>query len=145
MTATVQAWSSTFRGNAADVLLMTISTYLDRRRAAYAREASILNSSGTGKSRTVDELAKTVITVPMCLRDARSRGATSPFFFSFCLQSTLILNRVPSSRCGSAHLVNLVSERSRSSRPYTKAPCVRLLSLDRHLQSIGGYRVEVAW
>jgi hypothetical protein len=33
-----------------------------------------VNSSGTGKSRMVDELGKTIITVPMCLRDPQSSG-----------------------------------------------------------------------
>jgi len=33
-----------------------------------------LNSSGTGKSRLVDEVSKSIITVPMCLRPEGSHG-----------------------------------------------------------------------
>ncbi|KAI0245004.1 hypothetical protein BJV78DRAFT_1270708, partial [Lactifluus subvellereus] len=52
--ATVRAWSSTFKGDAANVLLATISNYLDKQRDPYTRQTSIVNSSGTGKSRMVD-------------------------------------------------------------------------------------------
>ncbi|KAI0248394.1 hypothetical protein BJV78DRAFT_1354923 [Lactifluus subvellereus] len=72
--ATVRAWSSPFQGNAADVLLMTISDYLDKQRVVYARHTSIVNSSGTGKSRTVDQVARKIITVPMCLREDGSQA-----------------------------------------------------------------------
>jgi hypothetical protein len=83
VTATVRAWSSPFQGNAAEMLLMTISTYLDKERMVYARHTSIVNSSGTGKSRAVDQVAMNVITVPMCLRDDRSQGATFRSLVSF--------------------------------------------------------------
>ncbi|KAK2460395.1 hypothetical protein APHAL10511_007560 [Amanita phalloides] len=66
--ATVKAWGSKFKGNAADVLLHTISDYLDPTREVYGRFTSIINSSGTGKSRMVDELSTEIITIPMCLR-----------------------------------------------------------------------------
>jgi hypothetical protein len=55
-------------GDAADVLLQTISSYLVEVKK-YGPHACILNSSGTGKSRMVDELSKTIITVPICLRE----------------------------------------------------------------------------
>jgi hypothetical protein len=47
----------------------------------YTRHAPIVNSSGTGKSRMVDELATQIITVPMCLREAGTQGFTSRAFF----------------------------------------------------------------
>ncbi|KAI0259430.1 hypothetical protein BC834DRAFT_974310 [Gloeopeniophorella convolvens] len=65
---------SSISRNATDVLLAIISDYLKTKRNNYAPLASIINSSGTGKSRMVDELAKTIISVPMCLRDAGSKG-----------------------------------------------------------------------
>ena len=74
ITATIQAWSSDFRGSAADVLLVTISDYLDKERECYARLTSIVNSSGTGKSRMVDEISRKIITVPKCLREYGSGG-----------------------------------------------------------------------
>ncbi|KAI0287898.1 hypothetical protein BC826DRAFT_916433 [Russula brevipes] len=62
------SWQGEYMGNAADVLLKTISSYLAQVRQ-YGPHASILNSSGTGKSRMVDELSRTIITVPICLRE----------------------------------------------------------------------------
>ncbi|KAI0248410.1 hypothetical protein BJV78DRAFT_1236451 [Lactifluus subvellereus] len=75
---TVQAWNSPFQGNAAEVLLMTIADYLDKRRVVYARHTSIVNSSGTGKSRAADQVARKIITVPMCLREDGSQGFPPP-------------------------------------------------------------------
>jgi hypothetical protein len=69
-----RAWISTFRGNAHLVLLETIADLLDRNRNPYARLTNIINSSGTGKSRTVDQLGKKIITVPMCLRSESTEG-----------------------------------------------------------------------
>ena len=74
--ATVAAWNSDFKGIAADVLLATISDYLDKEKRCYARLTSIVNSSGTGKSRMVDQLSTQIITVPMCLRACGSGGLT---------------------------------------------------------------------
>ncbi|KAI0258043.1 hypothetical protein BC834DRAFT_975730 [Gloeopeniophorella convolvens] len=70
----LESWDLQYRGNATDVLLNIISDYLKTKRTNYAPLASIINSSGTGKSRMVDELAKTIISVPMCLRDKDSTG-----------------------------------------------------------------------
>jgi hypothetical protein len=80
-TASVNAWSGEFKGKAAKVLLQTISNYLAKARTPYTRHAPIVNSSGTGKSRMVDELATQIITVPMCLREAGTQGFTSRAFF----------------------------------------------------------------
>ncbi|KAH9991140.1 hypothetical protein BJV77DRAFT_554959 [Russula vinacea] len=78
MRATERAWSYTFRGNAQLVLLETISDLLNRNRSPYARLTSIVNSSGTGKSRMVDELGIAIITVPMCLRPHGTQGFPPP-------------------------------------------------------------------
>ena len=72
--ATIEAWSSNFKGDAAAVLLATISDYLDKKRECYVRLASIVNSSGTGKSRMVDEISTKIIKVPMCLHEDGTRG-----------------------------------------------------------------------
>jgi hypothetical protein len=76
--ATTLAWDSEFKGDLTSVLLDTIADYLSRDRNAYARVTTIVNSSGTGKSRMVDQLGKQIITVPMCLRQTRDG-------FPFCL------------------------------------------------------------
>ncbi|KAI0299888.1 hypothetical protein BC826DRAFT_716613 [Russula brevipes] len=70
----VDAWGNQFKGDAADVLLRTISDFLNKQRRVYARGTWIINSSGTGKSRMVDQVAMTIITIPMCLRAARTQG-----------------------------------------------------------------------
>jgi hypothetical protein len=62
------------------VLLETIADLLDKKRSPYARLTSIVNSSGTGKSRMVDQLGTKIITVPMCLR---SEGTQGILFFLF--------------------------------------------------------------
>jgi|SRR6267142_414164 len=79
--AAVDAWGSKFEGNAADVLLATISSYLHSQRNVYARHTCIVNSSGTGKSRMVDELSRRVITVPMCFRKDEAQGLVSVALF----------------------------------------------------------------
>ncbi|KAI9455049.1 hypothetical protein F5148DRAFT_401100 [Russula earlei] len=66
--ATSRAWSSKYKGNLARVLFLTIADYLSRERTCYARLTTIVNSSGTGKSRMVDQLGTEVVVVPICLR-----------------------------------------------------------------------------
>ncbi|KAI0300779.1 hypothetical protein BC826DRAFT_619486 [Russula brevipes] len=66
--ATLKSWEGKFKGDAAEVLLKTISSYL-AQVGPYGPYASVLNSSGTGKSRMVDELSTKIIMVPICLRE----------------------------------------------------------------------------
>jgi hypothetical protein len=83
VTATKSAWRYKFQGNANIVLRKTIEDRLNMDRNSYARLTWIVNSSGTGKSRMVDELGTEIITVPMCLRQAGSTGfAFSSFFMT---------------------------------------------------------------
>jgi hypothetical protein len=71
-----------FRGDAADLLLETVPMYLEKGRRLHA---NIVNSSGTGKSRMVDEVAKKIITVPMCLRENHgNRGFALLFSLFVC-------------------------------------------------------------
>ena len=79
--AAKRAWISPFRGNAHLVLLETIADLLDRDRHPYARLTNIMNSSGTGKSRMVDELGKKIITVPMRLRSGCTEGLYLAYSF----------------------------------------------------------------
>jgi hypothetical protein len=55
MIAIIRAWDAPFKGDAADHLLATIPMYLEEGGRPHA---NIVNSSGTGKSRMVDEVAK---------------------------------------------------------------------------------------
>jgi hypothetical protein len=73
----------------------TIADYLSKDRSPYARLTTIVNSSGTGKSRMVDQLGTEVITVPMCLRRKRGGFSVLLIFISMtCSQSDP--HRVPS-------------------------------------------------
>jgi hypothetical protein len=78
--AAVDAWHSNFEGDAADVLLATISSYLHSQRNVYARHTCIINPFGTGKSRMVDELSR-INTVPMCFREDGTKGLISVALF----------------------------------------------------------------
>ena len=57
ITATIEARSSDFKGSATDVLLATISDYLDKDKECYTRLSSIVNS-GIGKSCMVNEILR---------------------------------------------------------------------------------------
>ena len=74
MTASLHAWNIDFKGDAAKALLNTIRDLLSPMATPYARVTCIINSSGTGKSRMVDEISTRIITVPMCLRPHGSQG-----------------------------------------------------------------------
>ncbi|KAJ6572596.1 hypothetical protein B0H10DRAFT_1006946 [Mycena sp. CBHHK59/15] len=66
MKASIDSWCSEFRGDSACLLYSIITDYM-KATAHYARYAAQVQSSGTGKSKTNDELAKTVIYVPINL------------------------------------------------------------------------------
>ena len=78
--ATVHAWNSNFQGNAAEALLSLILELLNPHIETYACATSVINSSGTGKSRMVDEVSKTIIAIPICLCQPGSQGAS----FHYC-------------------------------------------------------------
>jgi hypothetical protein len=81
MIAMIRAWDTPFKGDAADLILAAIPMYLEEGKRLHA---NIVNSSGTGKSRMVDEVAKKIITVPMCLRENGNRGFTLLFSLFVC-------------------------------------------------------------
>ncbi|CAA7263721.1 unnamed protein product [Cyclocybe aegerita] len=60
------AWTQEYQGSTHQTLLSNIES--DPRRSPYCNTGAIIQSSGYGKSRTVDELAKLVFTIPMNLR-----------------------------------------------------------------------------
>jgi len=74
--ATEKSWEYPFQGNAASGLWEHIEThYKPSHHRVYAHYAAIVQSSGMGKSRTVDELAKDHFVIPLNLREATSTGA----------------------------------------------------------------------
>ncbi|QRV83604.1 hypothetical protein RhiJN_11620 [Ceratobasidium sp. AG-Ba] len=71
--ATVKAWTAPYIGDAALLLRRTLDRMNSGRGdALYANYVPIVQSSGTGKSRAVDELAQQVFTLPFCLRQEYS-------------------------------------------------------------------------
>ncbi|KAJ2923352.1 hypothetical protein H1R20_g13740, partial [Candolleomyces eurysporus] len=84
--ATVQSWRCDFQGTADETLFAVLQNYLkwtqelgDAEGAPYANLAPIVNSSGTGKSRVVDQLGrKHCFVIPLCLRRDDSDGYPPP-------------------------------------------------------------------
>ncbi|EPQ56924.1 hypothetical protein GLOTRDRAFT_137401 [Gloeophyllum trabeum ATCC 11539] len=72
--ATIRSWNRPFQGETARVLRETLSSFLDPGRDTYARYSTLVNASGTGKSRIVDELGKQVVVVQMCVRERGTTG-----------------------------------------------------------------------
>jgi hypothetical protein len=64
--ATVQSWTHPFQGNVEEVLCQYIRTGAD---SLYARTLHIVQSSGMGKSRMVDQFSKKYFVIPLNLRD----------------------------------------------------------------------------
>lgn len=72
-TVVLNAWEERYEGSNHVLLYDNINEM--KRRAAYSTTVAIVQSSGTGKSRMVDEQANLVFTLPFCLRppkDAKS-------------------------------------------------------------------------
>ena len=68
---TKRAWDANYQGGAAELLeriVISATTEPELANAHYTNQISIIQSSGTGKSRTVDELAKKLFTFPFNLR-----------------------------------------------------------------------------
>lgn len=68
--AVIRAWNFKYHGDTHRILLRAI----DELHALpvqnnYAKIIPIVQSSGTGKSKTVDQVAKERILLPMCLRE----------------------------------------------------------------------------
>jgi hypothetical protein len=90
--ATEKSWQYPFKGDAAKGLWEHIEGhYNPSDHRVYAHYAAIVQSSGMGKSRTSDELAKEHFAVPLNLREATSTGAGLVFFsclthINFCIR-----------------------------------------------------------
>ncbi|PCH43322.1 hypothetical protein WOLCODRAFT_103392 [Wolfiporia cocos MD-104 SS10] len=72
--AAMKAWQEEYSGDSHELLLNEINRMNSKRlsipeRNSYANHLPIIQSSGTGKSRMVDEMAKLIFTIPFCIRD----------------------------------------------------------------------------
>ncbi|KAI0065794.1 hypothetical protein BV25DRAFT_1988884 [Artomyces pyxidatus] len=69
------AWNAPFKGNAASALLDVFNKYMKLPVVYWnnisARYLTIVQSSGTGKSRVIDEISKTTLVIPINLRGGR--------------------------------------------------------------------------
>ena len=68
------AWKEPFRGDYHKVLLQKIDAMYEPQ--PYKNMCAIVQSSGTGKSRMVDELAKLVFTLPINIRGRQGISMT---------------------------------------------------------------------
>jgi hypothetical protein len=70
-----QAWDIDFRGDHHDFLKQHITRAARKRNRTSSEDkafVTFVQSSGTGKSRMVKELSKTIFTLPFCFRDRRN-------------------------------------------------------------------------
>ena len=67
--AVIRAWHLEYKGNAYKALLdMVDAIHTMPVKKNYAKAVPVAQSSGTGKSKTVDKIATERILLPMCLR-----------------------------------------------------------------------------
>ncbi|KAG5650692.1 hypothetical protein H0H81_011366 [Sphagnurus paluster] len=72
------SWKCDFVGDAKDALMTHVRRYYEATALYYGRFLPIVQSSGMGKSRLVDELGKTYFTIPINLREGNSKGYPPP-------------------------------------------------------------------
>lgn len=76
--ATLKSWDTTYLGNAVDRLQAVVQSYTDEKHGnLYNKTMSIIQSSGTGKSRVVHELSERILTVPFQLEEDKAVAGTS--------------------------------------------------------------------
>lgn len=73
-TATEFSWTREYIGDASVELWKHIKHHYRSNEHFYANYLAVVQSSGMGKSRTVDEMSKRHFVIPMNLREADSTG-----------------------------------------------------------------------
>jgi hypothetical protein len=68
--ATVRSWSAPYKGNIAKVAYEYMQSH--KNPDLYVHILEIVQSSGMGKSRMIDELSKDYFVIPLNLRDGKS-------------------------------------------------------------------------
>ena len=66
-----QAWNAPYESDHHEFLFDTVKEIRSDPLAEYSNSASVIQSSGSGKSRMVDEMASLIFTLPFNLRAAR--------------------------------------------------------------------------
>lgn len=71
----IEAWNREYLGDAYKALLAAVDeVHLKPIMDNYSKIVPVTQSSGTGKSKTVDRIAEERILIPLCLREDLSRG-----------------------------------------------------------------------
>jgi hypothetical protein len=70
----MKSWERPYTGDAADTLYEMLCLYSKIDKELYSRTVPMLQSSGTGKSRTIDEFSKTNFVIPSNLREEGTTG-----------------------------------------------------------------------
>ena len=84
-TATVKSWGKEFRGDLSMVLHGILRNYMAiARTSLYACVVPHVQSSGTGKSRTHDELAKRILYIPLNLASSSATSTLAMGILSLC-------------------------------------------------------------
>lgn len=74
----IAAWNSTYKGDTANFFIQTLKdATVERNGLNLANYFTVIQTSGTGKSRLADEVAKQIFTIPICL----SNRATSELVY----------------------------------------------------------------
>jgi hypothetical protein len=95
--ATLKSWKEGYVGQAAQALLKTMDKYYDDHDDRYyAKYITIVQSSGMGKSRMVDELSKVVLVIPVNLREPTTNGVSSSPPMKPIVEVCRLKQRVPS-------------------------------------------------
>jgi hypothetical protein len=90
--ATVESWTFPYQGNVANVAYNYLNSPTDPN--IYARIVTIVQSSGMGKSRMVDEFSKEHFVIPLNLRDG-NQGALNPLIAIKNVATTLDAQDIP--------------------------------------------------
>ena len=77
-----QAWKAPYESEYHDLLFDTIEEIKSDAGTQYSNIASVIQSSGTGKSRMVDEMASLIFTLPFNLRAAQDEHGQQPIAHS---------------------------------------------------------------
>jgi len=107
--ATENAWEEEYVGEGANLLWADIQECfkevpLDLNRHFYAKYCAIVQSSGMGKSRTVDEMSKFHFVIPVNLREHDSTGMPSYSLLYFPSMLNVLNFRISPSRWSSTWL-----------------------------------------
>jgi len=87
--ATVKSWDNEFVGDISTMLRGILCYYMHVQTPLYARVVPHVQSSGTGKSRAHDELAKDILYIPLNLA-----GPDTDSMLSLCAFLSLRLRRM---------------------------------------------------